>query len=247
MGKMGTLGPIDPTVANEFNPIINNRPVGISVEDISGFWGLITDKFKIHWSHNRVKLFEKLATDIRPLALGNAYRHYLKARDDAGKLLSLHMDPKKDKNKINSIISILVEKLYYHGHHINRIEAKEIGLAVKNAEDVSPEYAILIWNLFKDYESELKLRTPYQDELPATGAIQKVPIKFIESTVASNRKVIEQNWESTNTPTGSRLITNNGQACIYLPTGTVLPVIFKGSPATMNGVIYDKQEVNYWE
>ncbi len=93
MTKLGTLGPVDPTVLNPFNPIIQNQIVGISVEDMAGYLNLFKEKFGIKDDNNLTKAFEKLATDIKPPALGNAYRNYIKCRDDAGKLLALHLDP----------------------------------------------------------------------------------------------------------------------------------------------------------
>jgi len=92
MGKMGSLGPIDPQVINPFNPEKQNQPIPISVEDIGGFISLLRDKFEMRDEKLLAKLSERLATDIRPLALGYAYRQYIKARDDARKLLELHMD-----------------------------------------------------------------------------------------------------------------------------------------------------------
>jgi len=40
MTKTATLSPIDPTVANAFNPKENNAPLGISVEDVTSFIAL---------------------------------------------------------------------------------------------------------------------------------------------------------------------------------------------------------------
>lgn len=251
MGKVGTLGPIDPKVFNEFNPIINNQPVGISVEDIAGFFGLIRDKFGIKKQQLLSKHFEQLSSDVRPLALGNAYRHYIKARDDAKKILSLHMDHKKDKVKIKNIIETLVEKLHFHGHNINRKEAKDIGLNVINADEVSntdDNLEDLIWSLYKDYESELKLKTPYKDEVPISGDTNKLPIKFIESTSKSNKFLINQKMVLLNFPENSYIINNNGQFAVYnSANGQVVPIVFMGQPTFIDGKIYDKQESIFWE
>ena len=247
MGRMGTLGPIDPTVANPFNPIVNNQLVGISVEDMSGYLGLIKDKFGIMESDNIIQAFQKLATDVRPLALGNAYRHYLKCRDDEKKLLELHLNPKKDKEKINKIISILVEKLYFHGHHINRKEAKSIGLNIIDADKISPELETLMWDLFIDYESEMNLTKPYVDELPAKGTKKELPIKFIESASLSSVKIIEQTWVDTKFPEGSSLMVANNQAAVFIPPNQVVPALFRGQPLLMEGKIFDKQETDYWK
>mgnify|MGYP000974675710 FL=1 len=251
MGKVGTLGPIDPKVANEFNPKINNQTIGISVEDIAGFFDLIKLKFGIKKQQLLSRHFEQLSTDVRPLALGNAYRHYIKARDDAKKILCLHMDENKDKKKIKNIIEILVEKLHFHGHNINRKEAKDIGLNVVNADTVSDSnenLETLMWELYKDYEDELKLKTPYKDEAPTTGDTNKLPIKFIESTNKSNKFIISQKMAQLNFPANSYIINNNGQVAVYnSATGQVVPVIFMGQPTYIDGKIFDKQESLLWE
>ena len=247
MSKMGTLGPIDPTVANPFNPIVDNQLIGISVEDMSGYLGLIKEKFGINESENIIQAFQKLASDVRPLALGNAYRHYLKCRDDEKKLLELHLNAEKDKEKIDKIISILVEKLYFHGHHINRKEAKSIGLNVIDADKISDKLESLMWKLYLDYESELILSKPYVDELPKKGTIKELPIKFIESTNLSSVKVIEQNWIDTQFPDGSRLMVNNNQVAVFIPPNQVIPAVFRGQPLLMEGKIFDKQETDYWK
>lgn len=252
MGKMGILGPVDPTVSNDFNPRINNQVIGISVEDVAGFLDLIKEKFRIKSQKYISKHFEQLTGDIRPLALGNAYRHYIKARDDAEKMLKLHMDCKKDKKKIKKIIEILVTKLHFHGHNINRAEAKEIGLNVINADTInndSGNLEDLIWELYKDYENDLKLGIPYKDELPASGNDQvKIPIKFVESTEKNNCFVIIQKFVKLNFPSGSQLLNNNGQMVVQNgTTGQILPVVFMGAPTVINGEIYDKQESIKWE
>jgi hypothetical protein len=252
MGKMGILGPVDPTVSNDFNPRINNQVIGISVEDVAGFLDLIREKFKIRGQKYISKHFEQLTGDIRPLALGNAYRHYVKAREDAKKMLSLHMDCRKDKKKIKKIIEILVTKLHFHGHNINRAEAKEIGLNVINADTIVKEennLENLIWELYKDYEIDLELGTPYKDSLPqGTEEIIKIPIKFVESTEKSNNFVIIQKFVKLNFPAGSQLLNNNGQMVVQNGTsGQILPVVFMGAPTVINGEIYDKQESIKWE
>ena len=247
MCKMGTLGPIDPTVSNEFNPVVNNRLVGISVEDMGGYLSLLKEKFGITDTDNLTKAFEMLAQDIRPLALGNAYRHYIKCRDDARKLLSLHLNPEKDSTKIDNIISVLVEKLYYHGHHVNREEAASIGLNVIKPEDISERLHQLMWDLYLDYEKEMDLLTPYTDKIPREGNIVKLPLKEIESNAMQFTYICEQEWIDMGFPENSRLINNDGQINVYIPPDKVIPAIFHGVATFLNGKIYEKRENLYWE
>lgn len=64
------------------------------------------------------------------------------------------MSEETSKHKIDEIIETLASKLYFHGHPINRREAKDLGLHV--AENPQPELEELIWNLYLDYEAEFK-------------------------------------------------------------------------------------------
>jgi hypothetical protein len=229
---MGSLGPIDPQVINPFNPDKQNQPIPISVEDIGGFISLLRDKFEMRDEKLLAKLSERLATDIRPLALGYAYRQYIKAREDARKLLELHMDPIHDKPKIDKIIETLVEKLYFHLHHINRKEAKAIGLKIKYAEEfISGSVGTkdlenlehLIWDLYLDYEKELSIFLPYKDELPQAGGLREIPIKLIESTTLSCQNILQQYWRDMEFPEGTYLSNSNGLLGVYIPPHFISP------------------------
>jgi hypothetical protein len=251
MCKTGTLGPIDPKVANEFNPERNGVQIAISVEDIGGYISLLKDKFEMRNEEYLSKLSERLSTDIRPLALGNAYRQYIKARDDARKLLELHMDPINDKGKIDKIIETLVEKLYSHSHHINRNEAIKMGLNVKKAEEIHNEndnLAKLMWDLYLDYESEMQLLRPYKDQLPQGGAgTSEIPTKFVESSNFSSVFIIEQEWVNLNLPAGSKLANANNQISVFVPPSTILPLVFQGQPVEIGNTIYEKREDSFWK
>ena len=159
MGKKGTLGPVDPSVANAFNPVRGGQVRQISTEDIGGYISLLREKADLKNERNFAVALSNLCTTVEPLALGNAYRHYLKSRDDARKLLELHMDPNEDGETIDGIVETLIEKLYYHGHYISRREARDIGLNVQKAEDFKAgagdkDLDQLMWKLYLDYEEE---------------------------------------------------------------------------------------------
>jgi len=276
MGRMASLGPIDPQVINPFNPENKqNQFIPISVEDIGGFISLLRDKFEMRDEELLAKLAERLATDIRPLALGNAYRLYIKAREDARKLLELHMDAIHDKPKIDKIVETLVEKLYYHMHHINRKEAKDIGLKIHYAEEFtenSENLEDLIWELYLDYEKELKIFEPYKDEIPTTGDIREIPVKFIESASRSCQNILQQYWKHMDFPEGTYLSNANGALGVYIPphfmsvpntpvaaygvggqlpptsliNAQVVPIQFQGQAVCINDRIYEKKEYTIW-
>jgi hypothetical protein len=157
MHKFGALGPIDPTVTNEFNPIElgTNRKLGISVEDVKAYVSFIKDTVGINHEEELVRTVEILANKVHPLALGNVERFISQSRLIARKLLLLHTSS-GDEHTLDAIIEALASKLYFHGHPINRSEARELGLKV--LENVPVEVETTMWDLFADFESEFLFR-----------------------------------------------------------------------------------------
>lgn len=97
MHKFGALGPIDPTVTNDFNPIElgTNRKLGISVEDVKAYIAFIKDTVGINHEEELVKAIEILANKVHPLALGNVERFLSQSRMIASKLLKQHTEQKE--------------------------------------------------------------------------------------------------------------------------------------------------------
>lgn len=177
MHPMGMLGPTDPTVANAFNPTdpanAQNR-LGISVEDVYSYIALIKDDVGIKGESEAVQAFRTLTEQVHPLALGNVKRFYAQSRMMAKKLLSLHMSSKSDHSIIAEIADNLTSKLYFHGHPINRAEARELGLKVKMPK--AAEEAAL-WDLYRDFRDEMQLDTDFilaQDFMRKAGGFHKI-------------------------------------------------------------------------
>lgn len=191
MGKKGELGPIDPKVANEFNPldpISNNRLVPINVEDVYSYFSLIKEKMGLVHQSEIGAALNVLANKVHPLSLGYVNRHWSFIRMIATKMIKTHMNPPSD-SKIDEIVKALVEKIYFHGHGISRSEARELGLNVKDANN---DLEKLMWNLYLEYEKELDLDTVFnpQDELNLVDSdehiIRDVQGAFIESEQCSH-------------------------------------------------------------
>jgi hypothetical protein len=198
MHEMGMLGPTDPTVTNPFNPPDPMNPMGrlgISVEDVTAYIALIKEDAGIRHEDELVKAFNRLAKQVHPLALGNVKRSLSQSRMMAQKLLALHMDASTDEHKIAEIVDNLTSKLYYHGHPINRQEARDhVGL--ETVIDPPQKVEKLMWQLYLDYEEEMKLDQPFDAvsqflaEHPAalasgasdTTKEQKIKVVCIEST-----------------------------------------------------------------
>lgn len=196
MHPMGMLGPTDATVSNAFNPQDPSNPqqrLGISVEDVTAYLALVKDDAGIQHQDELVQAFNILAEKVHPLALGNVKRSLSQSRMMARKLLALHM-PTTDEHRINEIVDNLTSKLYYHGHPINRIEAREhVGLGT--VEDPPRMVEQAMWELYLEYETEMRLEEPFDAAMEfmgkfpglAPGAQEVGPkttarIAFIEST-----------------------------------------------------------------
>lgn len=222
MHPMGMLGPTDPTVANAFNPTdpLTKQRLGISVEDVTAYISLIKEEAGITHEDELVLAFNKLVDNIHPLALGNVKRSLAQSRMMAQKLLSLHMSKTKELHQIDEIVDNLTSKLYYHGHPINRKEALEqIGL--KTVEYASPEIEKLMWELFLEYENEIKSETPFDPLMEFIASFPNLKtgesetlnltskLAFIESTSRTDYVQISHSIFGTKQPNGTYQIIPN--------------------------------------
>jgi hypothetical protein len=155
MHPFGELGPIDPTVANEFNPSEQGRRLGISVEDVRAYVSFVKTTVGIAHEDELIKAIEILADKVHPLALGNVERFVSQSRLIARKILKTHMSAESDEHAISEIIESLASKLFFHGHPINRREALS-DLRMKVASEVNARLENLMWDLYLDFETEFK-------------------------------------------------------------------------------------------
>jgi hypothetical protein len=173
MHPFAEMGPIDPTVTNEYNPVEtpSNRRLGISVEDVKAYIAFIKNTVGIQNQPELIKAVEALITKIHPLALGNVERFLAQSRMIAEKIMRTHMPDAGSTKQIEEIIDTLASKLYFHGHPINRQEArKELGLKV--LEKVPEELETAMWKLYEDFEVEMENRTIFD---PMSAIYTKYP------------------------------------------------------------------------
>lgn len=154
MHPFAELGPIDPTVSNEFNPTEQNtgRRLGISVEDVKAYVTFIKTTVGITHEDELIKAVEALTRKVHPLALGNVERFLAQTRMVARKILRTHMAD-AEEHAIEEIIEDMASKLYFHGHPINRREAKD-HLGLKVVVDLQPSLEGALWDLYKEYDVE---------------------------------------------------------------------------------------------
>jgi hypothetical protein len=192
MTSLGQLTPVEPTVTmplNPMDPANPGRPLGINVEDVASYMQFVTERGEVASEAGRIQALTALTEHVNPVALGHLHRFHRLAREQARKLLELHMHPLDEETDISAIVDKLVQTLWAHDYKISRNEAREIGLKVA---DASEEQEARVWELFEGYEVAMKLRnpiTPSPGTFPAGQAhvaMKAIRMAFVESTSQSD-------------------------------------------------------------
>ena len=166
MHPMGVLGPTDPTITTPYNPRDENNPgaapLGIAVEDVASYFALVRDDVGIRHEDELVQALTSLTRKVHPLALGSVKRSTLQSRMLGKSLLQSrkHHDHVLSDQQIVEVVERLTSQLYYHGHPINRNEARdEIGLPF--VKDATAKEEPLLWELYEAFEEYMQLETPF--------------------------------------------------------------------------------------
>jgi hypothetical protein len=182
MGKKGELGPIDPQIERTRVEKGVSVQEQIPAEDVLAYLTFLK-RMGISDQQSLAQSLSPVAQQLGALTLGNVERISAHIRTVARKLLETRKEP-LGENKIDSIVEILVERMYFHGHGISRKEAKSIGLPIG---DISPAEDKALWELFKEYEKFLQLldpidpRTVFTNQLTDEHMIQDNICGVIES------------------------------------------------------------------
>jgi hypothetical protein len=238
MGKMGTLGPIDPSIRLTGGPLDGME---ISVADMDIYEDFLREEYQVVSPQDKIKAFERLANDVSPILIGRAYRNYLETQDDALKLLQRYIN---DPARAKKIVRSFLRQIHTHNHGISRGEAKKMGLNIIPASDKMEK---LLWNLYKEYEKAMQMDIPYIDIPPVNRQDREIPFTYIESLNISAKKIGLQKFNKMNYPAGSTLTTaDNGVPAVYLPDGSTIPVWTAGDLLMYKNEIYEKSEDIYW-
>jgi hypothetical protein len=190
MGAMGELGPVDPSVANQFNPTlaaddqidiansVKPRPrIPISVEDVVSYITFAKEDVGLDAS-GMAQANAALTTNVHPLAIGNILRTHKLIRHLARKLLGMHMQD-GEQEKIDSIVKSLTEKLYAHNYVITRTEALQLGL---KSMPPSADVEDVMWQLYLEYEAALGFDVPV-NMLQELGSLHQKYMCFDEAVI----------------------------------------------------------------
>ena len=127
MHPFAEIGPIDPTVSNEFNPTEprTGGRLGISVEDVKAYVTFIKLTVGITHEDELIKAVEALTDKVHPLALRKCRAVPNAVTDDCKKNPGRTCRRQKS-TRSEEIIENMASKLYFHGHPITDKRPKTI-------------------------------------------------------------------------------------------------------------------------
>lgn len=180
MGPQGELGPIDPIMTVQR---AMPQPGGghtfiqeqMSVEDIMAYTKFIHERAGLTDQDALSNALSKLTERLDAVGLGNVYRTHLHIRDVALRMLQSRKKPVSER-AMTTVIEILTERVYAHGHAIGLSEAKKIGVPVEAADDALDG---LMWQLLNEYEADLHLLEPLD---PHRGGCHRCDREHVGST-----------------------------------------------------------------
>lgn len=213
MGKLSELTPVDPTTGHPFNPQNPSNPqqrLEVSVEDLNSYLLFAKERAGTK-DEQMVEIYKMLVEKLHPLSIGNAYRAYRMTRMLTERLLNLHMDSKKDDDKIKKIIKEITGDITIHAYPIDSDEATALGLKVERAND---ELDKTMRSLYALYAEEMKFGQPFHPnellegkevaEINRAGAYLEsgdISYRFtfsgkVQKTIKNNQPAIDLNFES---------------------------------------------------
>jgi hypothetical protein len=200
MSKYATLSPIDPTVANAFNPQDPLNPqlrIPIAVEDVMAFFELVKGQSE-ESSEDMARAFHRLSETVHPLALGNVQRSIDQIRQLAQKMIRLH-SPERSEDEITRLVHDLTTGLYSHYHLMGRNEAREIGLPV---EDTSSSVEGLLLRYYDQLCADLQLLEKFDPAalLRTAAAPQPTPQQPPPSQMQPGTTIPQQQPTPTTSP-----------------------------------------------
>jgi membrane-bound ClpP family serine protease len=133
MGPMSELGPVDPSRSHPLLPKDKDgNPIPISVQDLKHVVDLLKREgpAENYTPEALATIFSTMFQYIHPLAMGAIEQSYALAKSISIKLLSTHMDPENEKDRIEHIANALSDSFKSHLYQISWKEAKALGLPI---------------------------------------------------------------------------------------------------------------------
>lgn len=160
MHPNANLGPVDPQMSITKVVPGSSEPIQVrfGYEDLLGFLEFAKKEASIQDERLIKELLQQFCAEVGTIAVGVASRGSLLSITMGEKLLQMHMKDADDGGRARTIAESLNKNYFNHGYPVSRKEAKEIGLKIAAPNKPVEE---LIWKIWLDIESELKIRTPF--------------------------------------------------------------------------------------
>lgn len=166
MSRLGQLSPIDPSITSPLGPVIQlpNQPgqsqvLPVSVEDAIAYIDFATKGIGLKEERSILSAFDRLSSQVHPLALGAVYRSREQIVALADRLLQFHMRDDGQKEERDRIVNRLTRELGSHDYLIGRTEARTF--LKLNVIDVDANIEQTMIDLFNEYSTLLNIRVPY--------------------------------------------------------------------------------------
>ena len=199
MGKLGELSPVDPSTGHPFNPQNPSNPqqrLEVSVEDLNSYFLFAKERAGVK-DDQMVEVYKQLVEKMHPLSIGNAYRAFRMSKMLTERLLELHMDKGKDKQKIEKIVKEITGDITIHAYPIDVDDAKGLGLNVSSPDT---DLGQAMWDLYSYYASELKLGQPFHpSEFLGDQEMAQVnyPAAFVDSSEFTHKFIFKGKVQKT--------------------------------------------------
>jgi len=139
MTPAGFLTAIDSSIVHSLNPAgPDNRPTSVSVDQVKRVLRFLNEEGPSKNEHGTVDgSYRTLFKYLHPMALGEIDRASSASELIATKMMKMHPESFRDEEHISSIAKRLVNDYPQHAFPILYDEAKEIGLPVEIADEVT--------------------------------------------------------------------------------------------------------------
>jgi Serine dehydrogenase proteinase len=200
MSEISTLGPVDPSMQHPLQPLDKaGKPVPVSVEDLKNCIKFISqqlkdqDKNEKYSPRDMAEIVGKLFEHIEPLVIGSVERAYALSRLITKKVLETHLDPSKDKEKIEQIVDKIGGEYFSHAFPITRRDVEqELHLNVIKPE---PELFDAIWQLHQYYSGAFSQTSDLNimmEGVSADGSKQAQKIQFVSGVLGFIDSIYER-------------------------------------------------------
>lgn len=165
MGRLASLGPVDPTRDHPLLPKdANGKTIPTSVQDLKHCIQFVREQLgESYPNQNLALIISELFKYVNPLSIGAIEQTYNLSRRITERVLKTHKTPLSDEN-IRRIVDALAGQYFSHSYLISRAEVEsDLGLSVTRPDNA---LAGMIDQIEGNYFLEFSKRVPFQATAP---------------------------------------------------------------------------------